>query len=269
MWGYRASDVARMLGLSVAQVRDLARAGLGDLRRGARGELLFSFQDLVLLRTARELVHAQVPAARVRRALTRLRTQLPADRSLAGVRISADGDHVVVRDGARVWQPESGQALFDFGVAEVAAEVAPLLSAGAGDEPRSADDFYEWGCDLEDGAPAQAAEAYRRALAADPAHYGANLNLGRLRHEARDPVDAERHYRRALAARPGDPVALYNLGVALEDQGRHAAALESYEESLVADPAQADAHHNAALLCERLGRREGALRHLAAWRRLQ
>lgn len=269
MWGYRASDVARMLDLGVPQVRELARAALGGGRRGARGELRFSFQDLVLLRAARELVRARVPAARVRRSLERLRAQLPEGRSLAAVRIAADGDRVVVRDGERLWHPESGQALFDFGVADVAAEVAPLLAdAAAAEAPRSADHYYEWGCDLEDGAPEQAEDAYRRALELDAAHYGANLNLGRLRHEAGDATAAERHYRRALAARPGDSVALYDLGVALEDAGRETEALAAYEESLAADPSQLDAHHNAARLCERLGRRERALRHLAAWRRM-
>lgn len=268
-WGYRARDVARMLGLSVPQVRELARAGLGEPRRGPRGELRFSFQDLVLLRTARELVRAQVPAARVRRALARLREQLPAGRSLAGVRIAADGEHVVVRDGARLWHPESGQALFDFGVGDVAADVAPLLAAAAraAGDADDAEAFYAWGCDLEDGAPAQARDAYGKALALDPDHYGANLNLGRLLHEAGDAAGAERHYRRALAARPGDALALYDLGVALEDQGRDEAALAAYEESVAAGDTHPEAHHNAARVCERLGRRERALRHLAAWRR--
>src|SRR5690349_5548804 len=157
-----------MLGLTAAQVRELARAGLGDARRGPRGELRFSFHDLVLLRAARELVRARVPAARVKRALARARQQLPAGRSLAAMRITADGDRVVVRDGARAWHPESGQALFDFAVADVAAEVAPLLARPAEAAPRGADELYEWACDLEDGAPEQAREAYRRALAAEP-----------------------------------------------------------------------------------------------------
>jgi tetratricopeptide (TPR) repeat protein len=186
------------------------------------------------------------------------------------VRISADGEHVAVRDGAGAWHPESGQALFDFAIADVAADVAPLLSASAAAETsRSAADFYDWGCDLEDGAPAQAREAYLRALALEPGHYGASLNLGRLLHEAGDPAEAERHYRRALASRPGDAIALFNLGVALEDRGAAADALAAYEESLAAEPGQADAHHNAARLAERLGRPDRAVRHLAAWRRLR
>jgi tetratricopeptide (TPR) repeat protein len=270
MWGYRTRDVARMLGLSQAQVRSYARAGFVRATRGPRGELRFSFQDLVLLRAASGLLAARLPPRRVRRALARLREQLPAGRSLAGVRVSAEGDRVVVRDGGAVWQPESGQALLDFPVADLAAKVAPLLrrTGSEGREALSAEGWYAWGCDLEDGAPEQAQEAYRRALALDPSHAGARLNLGRLLHEAGDPAGAEIHYRGVLAVRGDDALALFNLGVALEDRGRGEEALSAYDRALASEPGLADAHHNAARLCERLGRRREALRHLAAYRKL-
>ena len=53
MSGYGASEVAKMLGLSVGQVRSWVRAGFLTPERGPRGELRFSFHDLVLLRTAK------------------------------------------------------------------------------------------------------------------------------------------------------------------------------------------------------------------------
>ncbi len=276
MWGYSARDVSRMLGLPVPRIRGWARDGLVMPRRGPRGDLRFSFTDLVLLRTARELLGARLPAMRVKRALLQLRAQLPADRSLAGVRVTVEGDRVVVRDGAVLWHPESGQAILDFEVKDVAAAVAPLLveareaaeGARAAGGARGAEGFYEWACDLEDGAPEQAREAYRRALALDPQHFGANLNLGRLLHESGDLAGAENHYRRALEVRPDDAGALFNIGVALEDQGLREEALAAYEASLARDPGHADSLHNAGRLCEKLGRREQALRHLGAARRL-
>jgi len=265
-----------MLGLPVPRIHGWARDGLVIPRRGPRGDLRFSFTDLVLLRTARELLGARLPAIRVKRALLQLRAQLPADRSLAGVRVTVEGDRVVVRDGAALWHPESGQAILDFEVKDVAAAVAPLLveareaaeGARAAGGARGAEGFYEWACDLEDGAPEQAREAYRRALALDPQHFGANLNLGRLLHESGDLAGAENHYSRALEARPDDAGALFNIGVALEDQGRREEALAAYEASLEHDPGHADSLHNAGRLCEKLGRMEQALRHLGAARRL-
>jgi hypothetical protein len=156
MWGYRTQDVSRMLGLPEAEVRRFARAGFVAPRRGPRNELRFSFQDLVLLRAAAGLVHARLPAARVRRALRRLKAQLPADRSLASVQVAAEGEDVVVRDGGARWHPETGKVLLDFDVSDLARKVAPLVRAAArarGPRPLDAEAWYQWGCDLEDGAP--------------------------------------------------------------------------------------------------------------------
>jgi tetratricopeptide (TPR) repeat protein len=274
MWGYRARDVARLLGLPEAEIRRYAREGFVSARRGPRGAWRFSFQDLVLLRTAAELKRARVPAARVRRSLRRLREQLPAGRSLAGVQIAADGSQVVVRDGGAAWQPESGQILIDFRVSDVARQVAPLLSeAGRGSRQggpaHGAEEFYQWGCDLEPGAPAQALAAYRRALELEPGHAGANLNLGRLLHERGDVAGAERHYRRAMAAAGPSALAAFNLGIALEDLGRADEAIEAYRSAVLLDPGLADAHFNRARLLEARGRKAEALGHLSAYRRLE
>src|SRR5688500_4650512 len=109
-------EVSAMLGLSPAQIRAYAREGFLQPARGGRGELRFGFQDLVILRTAGELNSAHIPQRKVRRVLERLRDQLPEGRPLTGLRISADGQRVIVRDGDSVWNPESGQSLFDFSV---------------------------------------------------------------------------------------------------------------------------------------------------------
>ncbi|HET8538595.1 MAG TPA: MerR family transcriptional regulator [Anaeromyxobacter sp.] len=271
MWGYRSSDVARMLDLPVAEVRRLARAGFVAAMRGPRNELRFSFQDLVLLRAAAGLVHARVPPARVRRALRQLRAQLPPGRPLTGARVAADGERVVVQEGGARWRPDTGQVLLDFGVADLARKVAPIVRAARrarAPGPLDADAWYRWGRDLEDAAPAEAKDAYRRALALDHAHAGAHLNLGRLLHEGGDAHGAELHYRLALASPAHRALAAFNLGVALEDQGLLDEALLAYARALEADRALADAHFNASRLLERIGRRADALRHLAEYRRL-
>src|SRR5437667_267639 len=113
MKGYNSRDVARLLGLTVAQVRGFARDGFltppPRPGRGVRRRLQFSFQDLVILRTAKALVAARIPTRRIRRALKQLRQQLPRGRSLAELRITAEGDRIMVSDGYTAWNPESGQ----------------------------------------------------------------------------------------------------------------------------------------------------------------
>src|SRR5581483_11263948 len=105
MKGYTTQDVARILGLTVAQVRAFARDGFltPNPQRGPNNELLFSFQDLVVVRPAKGLVAARSPARRIRRALKRSQAQLPRGRSLAELRIAADGGRIVVSDGESSW----------------------------------------------------------------------------------------------------------------------------------------------------------------------
>lgn len=270
MKGYGAREVAEMLGLSVGQVRAWARAGFVRPERGARGELRFTFQDLVLLRSAAGLVAARIAPRRVKRALSALRAQLPDDQPLTGVRVRAEGNRILVGDGGATWQPESGQVLFDFGVGEIAQAVAELPERRADEEGRelTADDWYEWGYNLEEAAPVESILAYRRALELDPAHADARVNLGRLLHESGHPNEAADEYRRALAEHPDDVTAAFNLGVALDDLGRRREAALAYQRAVDIDPGCKDAHWNLARLYEASGDRARALRHLAAYRML-
>lgn len=262
-----------MLGLSSAQIRAYTSDGFLEPERGPRGELRFGFHDLIILRTAGELSAARIPQRKVRRVLERLREQLPAGRSLTGVRIAADGERVVVRDGAAMWNPESGQSLFDFSVADLAAKTAPLLHRAAKaarerEQETSADEWYALACELELTSVEQARDAYERALRAEPHHSDAHVNLGRLLHEEGSPSAAEAHYRAALKADPEHEIAAFNLAVALEDLGRTAEATAAYQHALALNPDNADAHYNLAGIYEQRGEKQAALRHLKSYRTL-
>ena len=273
MKGYTSHDVAKLLGLSLAQVRAFARDGFLTPGRGPRGELQFSFQDLVILRTAKGLVAARIATRRIRRALKRLRAQLPRGRSLAELRIAAEGDRIVVSDGEATWSPESEQTQLDFAVSELATKAAPMARRAARaarevEDELSAADWYELGLELEVAAPGEARDAYRRALELDAHHADAHVNLGRLLHDQGLVEEAERHYRLALRETPDHATAAYDLGIALEDLGRPADAIEAYRTALVTDPHLADAHYNIARLYEKVGKKAAALRHFSAYRRL-
>jgi tetratricopeptide (TPR) repeat protein len=261
---YSVREVASMLGLSAAQVRAFANKGFLQPARGPRGELRFGFHDLVILRTAGELAAAKVPQRKVRRVLERLREQLPEGKALTGVRIAADGNRVVVRDGGAAWNPESGQTLLDFSVDDLAEKTAAI------DQQRSpeVDEMYELACEIESSSAGQAREVYQRLLQLDPDHVDAHVNLGRLLHEDGAPAAAEKHYREALEIDPEHETAAFNLGVALEDLGRLADAIDAYQRALELDPQNADAHFNLAGLYERRGEKASALRHLKMYRRL-
>ncbi len=270
--GLSARDAAQLLDLTLAQVRAYVRAGFLDPTRGSRGTLRFSFQDLVLMRTAKALAE-RIPARRVKRALQRLKAQLPSGRPLTAVRISVEGEDVVVHDGHAAWEPVSGQGVLDFHVAELATKAAPLARRAAeaarmAENLLTAEEWFQMGFDLEPHDLNGARDAYRRALELDPHNVDAHVNLGRLLHEAGHAAAAADHYRQALVLRPAYSTAAFNLGVALEDQGCAADAVRAYENALSADESNADAHFNLSRLLERAGRKAAAIRHLNAYRRL-
>lgn len=273
MKGYSVREVASAAGLTAAQVRAYAKEGFLRPETNAKGELRFTFHDLVVLRTAKELMAAEIPPRKIRRALRRLQEQLPGGRPITAVRIAAQGDRVVVQDGDTLWTPEDGQVLFDFAVADLASKVAPFSQrnierAREGEADLDAADWYQLGCELEISDEREARDAYRRAVELDPLHADAHVNLGRLLHEEGEVEAAIKHYRIALACDAGHATAAFNLGVALEDQQRFPEAIQAYFAALEADGELADAHYNLAGIYEHLGKRQAAFRHLKAYRSL-
>jgi tetratricopeptide (TPR) repeat protein len=276
---YRVSDVERLLHLSRGTIRGLVSRGFVAPARGPRREYRFSFQDLIILRTARALVQANVPVRRIGRSLNALRRQLPKSVPLTGFTICAVGDEVVVRNGGSRWQAESGPYLLELDVS-VSADSLQIIeikrrcaAAAPGDEAESdvrteAHTWFERGLSAEERDIAQALEAYERCRALDAGHVAARINLGRLHHEAGRFEEARRVYGEALRECEPDPTLFFNLGVLLEDTSRDEEAIEAYLQALTADPDFADAHFNLARLYESRGKPQHAIRHLGVYRRL-
>ena len=248
-------------------IRALIDAGFVSPARGPRNAWLFSFQDLVVLRTAQALAAASVPRRRITRSVKELRRHLPDSMPLSGLSICAVADRVVVKEGASRWQAESGQYLLAF-EGDPADGSLRVIERNEAEPPVTAEDWFDRGIALESEDPDAALEAYEQAVAADPALLDAHINLGRLLHEAGRFAKAERVYRDAIKANGADPVLLYNLGVLLEDMDRKTEALEAYEAALRGNPGLADCHYNLALLCEELEKPKDAIRHMAQYRRL-
>lgn len=258
-----------MLGISRAIITGLIGAGFVSPKRGTRNEHRFTFQDLMLLRTAYALHQAKIPPRKILQSLRKLRASLPQELPLTGMRITAIGADVAVRDREGNRSADSGQYLMDFEVARVEGDVAFLQPRGAvtaEDDPRT---WLARGEALELTDQTKAEAAYRKALALAPDYVDAYLNLGALLCDVSRCDEAGQLYEDAFPRCPTSELLHFNHAIALEDQGRLQEAVESYKHCLKIDPNLADAHFNIGRLQEYLGDARGALRHLSTYRRLQ
>lgn len=258
---YSVVEVAALLGLTPALTRELVES----VFEGPRDVL--SFQDLVLLRTARGLAERKVSKARISKALEQVRGELPSDQPLSSVTLQKVGKELVVNAGATKWNAASGQQLLDLDrAARGATWLRPVQTRP--DPKGTAEALYASAVRLEETDPAGALDAYAEAVAADPHHADAHVNLGRLLHQQGRLREAEAHYVAALVSRPTDATACFNLAVVLDDLGRVDDAIARYRETLELDPHVVDAYFNLSRLYEKKGEKVAAIRNLKDYRRL-
>lgn len=272
---FTLKDIEGTFGVSRGTVASLTRAGLLEPIKGSRGERQFSFQDVVLIRTADSLKKANVPPRRVTRALQRLKAW-SHDRPLSGVRIAAIGNGVVVSEAHRQWEVETGQLVMELQPSRSQPGAVLSIQSARKAEDRAderdnagadASSWFQLGCQLEAQDMRKAEQAYRRAIAIAPDYADPYLNLGCLLTEAGRLQEAESLYRDAVAAIGDEPLLHFNLGVTLEDLERYEDALRSYHRCIDIAPDMADAHFNAARLHEQLGDAHRAIRHFNQYRK--
>lgn len=248
---WTVTEVASMLGLEPHQTRALI-ARVFDRPRD-----LLSFQDLTTIRVAAQLGRdADVPAA-----VARVLKEQPTDAPLSTVSVEKVGRELVARSSSTQWNAKTGQQLFDLGPSR-----SPWLKAAA--PVRDAHQLFASAVRLEESEPLRAIELYVEAVAADPKHADAHINLGRLLHQTGRLREAEAHYVAALVSRPTDTTACFNLGVVLEDLGKLDEAIVRYRETIELDPTLVDAYFNLSRLYEKKGEKVSAIRHLKDYRRL-
>jgi tetratricopeptide (TPR) repeat protein len=269
---YSLRSLQSLLGVSRRVLSGLIDAGFVQPSRGRRNELRFTFQDVVVLRTAFQLQSAKIASRKILRALTKLKADLPEELPLSGIRVTAVGDTVAVKTGHAQWDATSGQLLLDFEVAPIRGDVAFLDTAPRDVKSREqqADEWFALAEQLTDTDAVGAEHAYRKTLELAPRpHYHAYTNLGVLLCEAETRCDeALSVFDTALALFPDDALLQFNRAVVLEELERYEAAVAAYERCIELAPTHADAHFNVARLSEIRGDKQGVLRHLNAYRRL-
>lgn len=269
---YSARDAAKVFGLSPSRLQYWERSGFITRSVQIGRKRYYSFEDLIGIRAAKELLDQGVPLQSVRRSIAALRASLPrVARPLSALRIVADGHSLLVRDDHGTYEPTTGQGRLDFEVSELRNDVVRVLRRGGRQsEFALAYQHYLEGCrfDEEEGTFDRAEAAYRRALELDPSLANALTNLGNLMYRRGRLDEAENYYVRALQVDPDQPEAFYNLGFLLYDRGDAAAAVLNFRRAVRSDPSFADAHFNLAMALSDLGQRDEARKHWETYLKL-
>src|SRR5580704_11397905 len=265
---YDVSEVATTLRMSSRAVYALVRSGFVTPLRDRRRRLQFSFQDILLLKTASRLIAASIPRRKVTRAVAALRRRLPAELPIAGLRISALGDRIAVQSIGRPCDAETGQGMFAFDVLALDGGIRVIEPSEPATSEPDIDSLFAEALALEESDHVAAQGRYQSIIATDEQHVESYINCGRLLHLARDWQAAERLYRTGISACGPNAPLYFNLGVLLEDQDRFDEAIGAYKQALQCEPDHRDSHHNLARLFEASGRVQHAIRHFNHYRRV-
>jgi len=247
--------------------------GGSQVRHSQAGrQRFYSFEDLIGIRAAKELLAEGIALQNVRRSVEALRASLPRGaRPLSSLRIVADGHALVVRGEHGSFEPTTGQLRLDFEVRELRDDVVRVLRrSGRQNDVTVAHQHYLEGCRFdEDEAGFERAEAaYRRAIELDPSLANAFTNLGNLMFRRARYEEAQNLYVRALQLDPDQPEAFYNLGFLLYERGDVAGASLNFKRALRSDPSFADAHFNLAMALTEGGERLQAREHWQTYLKL-
>ncbi len=279
---YTFAGAAKILDIGESKLRYWAQTGFVGPSAKRAGKPVFTFQDLVSIKAAKELVDRGFKAAEIRKALESVRASLPhIDRPLDRIRVAFDGDRLVVVDDGSAFET-SGQRVFDFGLAELRssaqqiAEVRPRTQTPVGTQAAAKRTAYDWFAEgtLREAAgdadaDARAEVCYQQALALDAGLAAAHTNLGSIAHRRGDAAEARAAFERALALDPDQVEARFNLANLILESGDLELAVAEFRRVLQVAPDFADGHYNLAVALERLGGRAQARAHLEKYLSLE
>lgn len=267
---YSVRDVARILAVQESRLRYWMQTGFvgPTVRKG--GRFYYTFCDLVAVKAAKDLLAADLPLQKARKAVEALKKALPHDtHPHSRLRVCSDGETIVALADDIAFEPVGGQVVMAFTVpsfgehiAEVLAmpRVDPSAPTEVTDSPTEANGgttayrhFVE-GCAAMDRGETETAEhLFRQAIDLEPHMAAALTNLGNLVYRQGETDEARRLYERALEHDPSQAEARYNLANLLDDLGETDLAIAELRKVCAAAPDFADAHYNLGLMLAQVG----------------
>jgi DNA-binding transcriptional MerR regulator len=259
--GFSTRAAARILAIPPDRIRYWVKRSL--VRPFVRGrQLRFGFDDLLVMRLAKELLPTRRHLEPMRRCLERVRRMFGPARPVTSLRmINCDG-RIVVRDGAVAVEALSGQLLLSFDPPPAPGKIEERFG------PARVRERFDEARRLAENDPLRALMLYSELLGREPRNFEAHMDLAGLFEREGDLPGALRALLGAAAIAPANAEVHTRLGLLYRRRGEANNALQSFLRAADCDPLSLAAHRNLAELYEAIGRKREALRHLSTVHRL-
>ncbi len=254
---------ARILAISPERIRYWVRRKLVKPAVVRGRHYQFTFEDLLMMRLAKELLPNRRRLEAVARCFQRVGQMLDAQRPVTAVKLYEEDGRIMVRDGPVIFEAETGQMLLDYGVPPAAGQ-----TISQADAPVRLRRLLDAAAGLEESNPGRAVQLYREYLEHRPRDSGVHRRLSTLFEGAGDPHSAARHLDAAAVLEPDNAELQFDLGVLYRKLQNMDRAALSFSRALECEPDLIEAHLHLAQIYEQQGRKRDAMRHLSAAHRL-
>ncbi|HUB97135.1 MAG TPA: tetratricopeptide repeat protein [Stellaceae bacterium] len=252
---------ARILAISPDRIRYWVKRSLVRPVKGGR-QMRFGFDDLLVMRLAKELLPTRHHLDPVRRCLERVRGMFGPARPVTSLRLANHDGQIVVRDGSVMVEALSGQILLNFGDPPAPGKVEERFG------PARVRERFEEARQLAESDPLRALTLYGELLGREPGNFEAHIDLAALLEREGDLAGALRALLGAAAIIPTNADVHTRLGLLYRRREDIQSALGSFLRATECDPLSLAAHRNLVELYELTGRKREALRHLGMVHRL-
>jgi DNA-binding transcriptional MerR regulator len=252
---------ARILAISPDRIRYWVKRSLVRPLKGGR-QMRFGFDDLLVMRLAKELLPTRHHLDPMRRCLERVRGMFAPGRPVTSLRLANYDGQIVVRDGNVMVEALSGQILLNFVAPPAPGKVEERFG------PARVRERFEEARRLAESDPLRALTLYSELLGREPGNFEAHIDLAGLLEREGDLAGALRALLGAAAIVPTNADVHTRLGLLYRRREDTQGALGSFLRAAECDPLSLAAHRNLAELYESMGRKREALRHLGMVHRL-
>jgi tetratricopeptide (TPR) repeat protein len=254
---------ARILAVSPDRIRYWVKRQLVNptAQRGRRYR--FAFNDLLLMRMAKELLPSRRHLAPFRRCFDTIRGYFDAHRPVTSLSLQNDDGRILVRDRDVVFEAESGQLVLAFDFERPAGKVEESFG------PARVRERFDEAKRLAESDPLRALMLYSDLIGREPRNFDLHLRMGSLLDSEGDVAGAIRHLLAAAMLVPANAEVHLRLGLLYRKREEFELAVQSFVRATECDPMATEAHRNLAELYDRLGRKREALRHLSTLHRIR